>query len=114
MVSKLFTKSPMTDKIDEADPQLVRAKINSETAQIPWKELQRFFASGRSFYVDTSLDLVEVAFNFHQDDSKQVRQWLDSEEVLAVSTEQAKRWIEQDKSVWAVVVKPWVLIQDRK
>ena len=104
----------MTDTIEETDSELVRAKINSETAQIPWKELQRFFASGRSLYVDTSLDLVEVAFNFHQDDAKQVEQWLNNKQVLAVSDEQAKGWIDEDKSVWAVVVKPWILIQDRE
>lgn len=103
----------MTEAIDESDPQLVRAKINSETAQIPWKELQRFFASGKTLYLEAKLDLVEVAFAFHQDDAKQVEQWLNSEQVSGVSTEQAKRWIDEDRSVWAVVVKPWVLIQDR-
>lgn len=103
----------MTEAIDESDPQLLRAKINHETAQIPWKELQRFFASGKTLYVEANLDLVEVAFAFHQDDAKQVEQWLNSEQVLAVSTEQAKAWNDEDRSVWAVVVKPWVLIQDR-
>lgn len=114
MVSKSSTKSPMTDTIDETDPQLARAKINSETAQIPWKELQRFFASGKTLYVESKLDLVEVAFAFHQDEARQVEQWLDSEEVLAVSTEQAKGWVAEDKVLWAVVVKPWVLLQDRE
>ncbi|MDH5352879.1 MAG: DUF2288 domain-containing protein [Gammaproteobacteria bacterium] len=104
----------MTNIIDENDPQLIRAKINGETAKIPWKELQRFFASGRSLYVEASLDLVEVAFSFHQDDAKQVEQWLNNEKVLAVSTDQAKRWVDEDSMVWAVVVKPWVLIQDRE
>lgn len=104
----------MTDTIDETDPQLVRAKINSETAQIPWKDLQRFFAAGKTLYLQPKLDLVEVAFAFHQDDSTLVEQWLNSEDILAVSTEQAKRWIDEDKLLWAVVVKPWVLVQDRE
>ncbi|MBT4076778.1 MAG: DUF2288 domain-containing protein, partial [Gammaproteobacteria bacterium] len=26
--------------------ELIRGKLNSETARIPWKELQRYFAGG--------------------------------------------------------------------
>ncbi len=102
----------MTDTINETDPELVRAKIVSETARIPWKELQRFFASGRTLYVKSNLDLVEVATAFHHDNAEQVEQWINSEQVLAVSTDQAKSWIDENSSVWAVVIKPWVLIQN--
>ena len=101
----------MTESLDPTDTELIRANINTETAKIPWKELQRFFASGKTLFVKAELDLVEVAVAFHQDDTKQVEQWLNRQQVEAVSTEQAKHWIAQDSLVWAVVVKPWVLIQ---
>ena len=94
------------------DPEVVRAKIISETAKIPWQSLQRFFASGKTLYVDKTLDLVDVACSFQQDDSNTVDEWVKSEQIKAVSTEQAKQWIAEDSQVWAVVVKPWVLIQD--
>ena len=102
----------MTDVSAETSDELVLAKINSETARIPWKELQRFFASGKTLLVDSDLDLVEVGFSFHQDQAESVAQWLEQEKISAVSTGLAKQWIENNTEVWAVVVKPWVLIQD--
>ena len=39
----------------------IEQKINLETAQISWHELQRFFASGNAIAVDPTLDLfVEI------------------------------------------------------
>ncbi len=101
----------MTEPLDATDPDLIRANINAETARIPWKELQLFFASGKTISVAADLDLVDVAVAFHQDDSGQVEQWLNQHQLEAVDTDQAKRWVAEDSLVWAVVVKPWVLIQ---
>ena len=44
---------------DEAE--IEKAKLNLETAQVAWTELQRFFAQGSVIRVDSSLDLIEVA-----------------------------------------------------
>jgi len=101
----------MTDVPEITSAELARAKINSETARILWKELQRFFASGKTLYVEAELDLVDVGFALQNDSTDRVQHWLDQEKVRAVSTEQARQWIEADAEVWAVVVKPWVLIQ---
>jgi len=102
----------MTDAPDVTSEDLVRAKINSETARIPWTELQLFFASGKTLLVGSELDLVEVGFSFHEDQAERVAQWLEQEKIRAVSTDLAKHWIENNAEVWAVVVKPWVLIQN--
>jgi hypothetical protein len=102
----------MTDVSAETSDELVRAKINSETARIPWKELQRFFASGKTLLVNSELDLVEVGFSFHEDQAERVALWLEQERIRVVSNEVAKHWVENNAEVWAVVVKPWVLIQD--
>jgi len=104
----------MSDALKDSDRELIRGKINTETAKIPWQELQRFFASGKTLYVDDKLDLVDVAYAFHEDDSQQVEKWVESEQVTAVSGEQAKYWVDHDSLVWAVVVKPWVLVQERE
>ena len=103
----------MSDALKDSDRELIRGKINSETAKIPWQELQRFFASGKTLYVNNKLDLVDVAYAFHEDDSQQVEAWVESEQVSAVTDQQAKYWAENDSLVWAVVVKPWVLVQER-
>ena len=94
------------------DPQEIsRTKVNLETSRIAWKELQRFFASGAAIFVSDDLDLVEVAFQFSQDNKAQVERWLLAGKVGKVSDEQAKAWLEADATMWAVVVSPWVLVQ---
>ena len=88
-----------------------KEKVNLETSTIPWKELQRFFASGSAVFVDSTLDLVEVAYQFSIDNKELVAQWLQSHQVALVSDQQALEWLEVDADVWAVVVKPWILVQ---
>lgn len=95
----------------EQDAGLIREKVNLETAQIPWRELQRFFASGLADDVAADLDLVDVAFQFARDNKVQVEQWLAAGKVAKVNDQQAKAWYEDDVRVWAVVVKPWILVQ---
>ena len=88
-----------------------RAKVNLETSRIAWKELQRFFASGVAIFVNAELDLVDVGYQFSQDNKQQVERWLLAGKIGKVSDEQAAAWLEADMEVWAVVVSPWVLMQ---
>ena len=83
-----------------------------ETSKIAWKDLQRFFASGSAVFVAPSLDLVDVAYQLSIDNKIQVAQWLQNNEVALVSDQQAINWVETDAEVWAVVVKPWILVQE--
>ena len=99
-----------TDKLQT----LLRDEIHSETSKIAWSELQRFFAAGKAVYVSPDLDLIEVALQLSNDNSDQVRQWMDKGKLAPVSDDQARYWIGTDATVWAVVVKPWVLVQDIK
>jgi hypothetical protein len=82
-----------------------------ETAQIRWHELQRFFASGNAIAVDASLDLIQVATEITKDNATQVKAWMDAGLVDTVKDTQAAEWYEQNALVWALVIKPWVLIQ---
>ncbi|MFA5825267.1 MAG: DUF2288 domain-containing protein [Gallionellaceae bacterium] len=94
--------------------QILRTKVNLETARIAWKELQRFFASGSAISVTADLDLVEVAFQISEDNKKQVAQWLSGGKIGPVTDAQALIWYEADADVWAVVVSPYVLVQEVK
>lgn len=96
------------------DREHKRAKIVTEMARIPWLELQRFFAAGKVFQIATELDLVDVAYAFQEDKIEQVKSWTEGEQVLSVSDDQAKQWVATDATLWAVVVKPWVLVQTIK
>jgi len=95
----------------EADKLLLKDKLNLETAQIEWSALQRDFAAGRVISVHQSLDLVDVAKAFAEDDSKLVKEWMELNQVHPVTDEQATAWFEADADVWAVVIRPWVLVQ---
>lgn len=97
----------------EKKDDLLRAKINGETARYQWKDLQRFFAAGTVIAVHDELDLVEVAMRIANDDTEAVRQWMADGRVGQVSDEQASTWLEADASLWTVVVKPWILVQQR-
>lgn len=93
---------------------LLRGEIHSETSKIAWSDLQRFFAAGKAVYVSIDLDLIEVAVQVSNDNNDLVKHWLDKGKIAPVSDDQARCWIDTDATVWAVVVKPWVLIQDMK
>ena len=94
-------------------PELLHAKLNLETAQIGWQDLQRYFATGVVFVVSDSLDMVDVALKISEDDRAAVELWLNDGQLAQVSDEQALRWFETDALLWSVVVKPWILVQDR-
>lgn len=96
---------------NDADQLHLKDKLNLETAEIEWSALARDFASGRVISVHQSLDLVEVGKAFAEDDSKLVKDWMELNQVHPVTDEQALAWHEADADVWAVVVRPWVLVQ---
>ena len=91
---------------------IARVKVNLETSQIAWNELQRFFASGSAVFVASSLDLIDVAYQFSIDNRDQVTEWMQNNQIALVSDQQALKWLEADINVWAVVVKPWILVQE--
>ena len=97
----------------EDQDALERARINQETARIPWRDLQRFFAQGRVIAVDPGLDLVELALRCARDEAQTIAADLEQGRLAPVSDDRARAWLEADAEVWAVVVKPWVLVQDR-
>lgn len=86
-------------------------KLNLETATAPWRELQTFFAQGLVLNISTELDLLTVGEQFAADNKVLFEEWLSTGKVAQVSDEQAKAWVDTDASVWALVIKPWILVQ---
>lgn len=99
--------------IDPEDDAQLRAYFHSETAQIPWSELQRYFAQGIVLQVDPELDLVEVAFQLARDNRDCFEAWIAEQKIAHVQDTQAQVWVESEATVWAVVAAPWVLVQNR-
>lgn len=92
----------------------LKARLNSETGKLEWSELQRHFARGVVIVVTPEMDLVEVAACMSNDDSVQISLWLDSGAIRRASEEDARCWVESDPLFWAVVVAPWVVVQEIK
>jgi len=88
-------------------------KLLAETAKIGWTELERFFARGMLLRVARDLDLVTVAVAIAEDDAAQVAQWLSSGLVERTTSDTAADWADRDPELWAVVVSPWVCVQER-
>lgn len=94
--------------------ELLQAKLNLETSQIPWQELLRYFAGGTVIAVADDLDLVDVAVHVSNDDTDAVSRWMAENRLGKVTDLQAQEWLDGGVSLWTVVVKPWILVQERK
>jgi hypothetical protein len=91
--------------------QELRQRLNLETSRLSWQDLQRHYAGGNVVAVAGELDLIEVAVCMTHDDTAAFRGWLETGLVTRVSDALAAAWLAQDAELWAVVIKPWVLVQ---
>lgn len=92
----------------------VYAKLLGETAIIEWKALERFWAKGDLIWVGPGLDLIEVAQAMAENQSETFARWRDAGTVGPVSAEQALDLQERDPEIWAVVVSPFIVIQEKR
>lgn len=91
----------------------LKAKMNLETSRIAWRELQTYYARGNVVRVAPELDLLDVALELTADNKEQFEQWMTTGQVGEVAPELARTWYDREARLWAVVVAPWVLVQDR-
>lgn len=91
-----------------------KESILAETSTVPWHELQKLFASGVVLSIDNELDLVEVGYQMASDNKEAIDALIKQEKIFHVTNEQAKHWYANNTLLWSVVVKPWVLVQDKQ
>ncbi|NLC00653.1 MAG: DUF2288 domain-containing protein [Pseudomonas formosensis] len=95
-------------------PNETYAAIVGATARIDWKDLEPHFARGELLEVDASLDLVEVAQALIDDNSAAVKGWMQQNLLTSLADARAADWHQRDpETLWAVVIRPWVLVQER-
>ena len=107
----------MTDKTATAEvteKQALIARLNSETARISWQELQKHYASGNVLGVAVGADLIKVAIALNEDNATQIQDWLSDQSVFEVTDQQAMEWFENQTILWALVIPPFVLVQEPK
>lgn len=94
-------------------PSTLYAKLLGETARISWQELQPFFARGALLWVAADEDLVAVAEAVASDDKVRVTGWLQGGQIERLEAPRAEDLLARDPELWAVVISPWVVIQER-
>ena len=90
------------------------AQLLGETAQISWTEVMPQFAKGNVLWVASDQDLVTVAEHIINDDKKQVSALMQQKALHILTDETALDYSQRDPELWAVVIAPWVLVQERK
>jgi hypothetical protein len=85
----------------------------SQTAKIDWHELAPLFARGQVIHVADNIDLISAAVAMAEDDKTQVADWMAQQMFGLLDVATAKRWVQGEPNLWAVVVNPWVLVQRR-
>jgi len=104
---------PTTMTDSDATPSPLYAKLLGETAKIDWQDLERFFAQGKLLSVARDLDLVSVAEAIASDDKDGVSAWLSSGLLERMPAATAAGYGRRKPELWAVVVSPWVCVQER-
>ncbi len=86
--------------------------LNAQTGRISWQELARYFARGLVVTLEQGEDLLKVAETLIDDDADAVKAMYEKGLLRRARDEDAMRWQENDADFWAVVVAPWVLVQE--
>ena len=86
--------------------------LNAQTGRIGWSELERYFAMGRIVCVEKTEDLVAVAEKLVDDDASEVARLREKGFIRRATDDDAVRWHAGNTEFWAVVVAPWVLVQE--
>lgn len=92
--------------------EILRAKLNLETARLAWPELERHFARGVVIRVAAGMDLVEAALQVAENNAAIVQAWLADGRIARAELADAEDWHARQPAFWAVVVAPWVLVQE--
>lgn len=91
---------------------LLRAKLNLETAQLAWPDLERHFARGDVVKVALGTDLIDAALHLAENKTDVVQAWLADGRMARAEMGDAEDWHARQPMFWAVVVAPWVLVQE--
>ena len=87
--------------------------LNAQTGRIGWPELARHFARGAVVVVGPDQDLIAVARCLVEDRESQILDGFSSGQIRRAQDDDARRWQAAGSEFWAVVVSPWVLVQER-
>lgn len=97
---------------DHSLPLTLAQKLNLETGKLSWWELQTYFARGIVIVLSAQEDLVKTAVQLHEDNKTQIEGMIERGVLQRANDAHAIDWVEREPDFWAVVVTPWVLVQE--
>jgi len=100
------------DHAKEKTEESLREHYQKDAGPIRWKDLERLFAQGVLIEVDSSLNLLDVAVAMGLNDSQKIKNWIDKKLYQRVPDETALDWVKRDPILVAIVVSPWVIVQE--
>lgn len=91
-----------------------REKLRAQCGPVFWSDLAAHAKRGALVEIDPSLDLLDLAVAFANDDAPRVKSLLEQGLVRRPSPERVEAWSRETDSRWdAVVVAPMVLVRER-
>ena len=88
-------------------------KLEKYVGEVTWEYLEPHFLNDSLIYIDNSLCIKSVGNAFAQDDKKKVEEWLKKGDALKPGQAHAKYWKEANSTFIALVVSPFVIIQEK-
>ena len=101
-----------TKNSSESENDLLFHKLNQETGKINWSELQRHFARGALIVVEKDIDLVNIAEQISKDQESVIKHYLEDGKIRRATDDDAIEWNYKSQVFWAIVIAPWVLVQE--
>ena len=94
------------------DDQALREELLGQTAPVEWREMEVHFAKGMLIRIASELDIVDVAMHMVRDRKELIEDWAKNNQVVRATDQDALRWHDSQPTMQALVVPPWVLVQE--
>lgn len=105
----------MSEKnLDEKDPQSIREKLEGQVGPADWKVLKPHFLRGAIITISPDIDIIDVGVGVATDDTAKIEAWMNGGKITKPAQADADGWEKAGTEVTALVVAPFVLVQQRQ
>ncbi len=91
--------------------EMITKKLQNEIGTVGWSLLKPHAERGVLLIIHSQLDLLEVAVQIAEDQTEQVRSWLDDGKITRPSSSRMKEWETKNSIFTCVIVHPFILVQ---
>ncbi|MBE9535916.1 MAG: DUF2288 domain-containing protein [Proteobacteria bacterium] len=96
------------------DPESIREKLEGEIGPADWKVLKPHFLRGSIIMIAPDLDIIAVGVGIAIDDAVQIEAWMNGGKITKPSQTDADGWEKAGTELTALVIDPFVLVQQRQ